>query len=98
MLLDRLHVRGHPSVSACLQDRYDRLKSAELIVCQLSLVIVERSIIESPLLTHALLVLELSTAASHIRYVLPELRALAGAFALGCSGRAKLLLVVRVAL
>lgn len=61
------------------------------------MVVVERGVVKAPLLAHALLVLELSSA-SHIRNVLSELGPLPGAFALRSGRGAELLLVIRVAL
>lgn len=63
LLLYSLHVRGHVAV----ERRRRRLDRVQLIIIQWYLVVVQRSVVESPLLAYPLGVLELSLrATSHV--------------------------------
>jgi hypothetical protein len=69
LLLHSLHVRGHVAV----ERRRHCLDRAQLIVVQWYLVVIQRGVVESPLLAYPLGVLELSLrAAPHVGNVFAE--------------------------
>lgn len=72
MLLDCLHVGGHACVATRLQHRYHGLQRTQLIVCKLGLVVIKRGIVESSLLTHSLLILQLP-ATAHVGDIFTQL-------------------------